>query len=59
MPELPTPSLGLLGVVQMVWAATDGKGTDPWWIVLLGIAGLAVNVAVVVTVRRARVARPA
>jgi uncharacterized membrane protein HdeD (DUF308 family) len=40
-------SLGVLGVVQMVWAVTDGKGDDPWWLVLIGIAALAANVGLV------------
>jgi hypothetical protein len=51
--------LGVLGIVQMVWAAADGKGTDPWWIVLIGIAGLAVNLAAVAALTRVRQARPA
>jgi uncharacterized membrane protein HdeD (DUF308 family) len=51
--------LGVLGIVQMVWAATDGKGTDPWWIVLIGIAALAVDLAVVAGLSRTRQARPA
>jgi hypothetical protein len=51
--------LGVLGVVQMVWAATDGKGDDPWWLVLIGIAGLAVNVAVAAGLSRSRGARAA
>ena len=51
--------LGILGVVQMVWAATDGKGDDPWWIVLIGVAGLAVNLAAVAGLSRARGARTA
>jgi uncharacterized membrane protein HdeD (DUF308 family) len=51
--------LGLLGVVQMVWAVTDGKGDDPWPLVLIGIAGLAVNVGIVAATRRMRPARTA
>jgi uncharacterized membrane protein HdeD (DUF308 family) len=51
--------LGVAGIVQMVWAAADGKGDDPWWLVLIGIAGLAVNLAAVAGLSRSRAPRAA
>ena len=52
-------ALGVLGVVQMVWAVTDGKGDDPWWLVLIGVAGLVVNTALVAGASRGRSPKPA
>jgi uncharacterized membrane protein HdeD (DUF308 family) len=47
-------ALGVLGIVQMVWAVTDGKGDDTWLLVPIGVAGLAVNLALVFVASRTR-----
>ena len=52
-------ALGLLGLVQMVWAVSDGKGTDPWWLVLIGVAGIALNAGIVRVTDQVRATRAA
>jgi uncharacterized membrane protein HdeD (DUF308 family) len=52
-------ALGLLGLVEMVWAVSDDKGTDPWWLVLVGVAGIVVNLGIVTLTGRVRGTRTA
>jgi len=36
-----TAAAALFNATVWVWAAADGKGTDPWWFALVGVAGSA------------------
>jgi hypothetical protein len=33
-------------VFAFVWAVADGKGDDPWWEIVVGVAGAALAVAI-------------
>ena len=44
-------------LVAFVWAVVDGKGDDPWWLVLIAVAGCALAMGLAGALPRARDAR--
>lgn len=44
-------------LVAFVWAVVDGKGDDPWWLVLVALAGCALALGLAAALPRARDAR--
>jgi peptidoglycan/LPS O-acetylase OafA/YrhL len=51
-----TAALCVITMVAFVWAVSDGKGNDPWWLVLVAVAacGLALGVVAFLSRRRLR-----
>jgi hypothetical protein len=63
---LPRPrafaATGVLAVVTVavfVWSVADGKGNDPWWIVLIALAASVVALGIVHALSRGRAERRA
>jgi len=44
-------------MVAFVWAVVDGKGDDPWWLVLVAVAGCALALTLAAALPQARRAR--
>ena len=44
-------------MVTFVWAVADGKGDDPWWLVLVALAGCALALTLAAALPQARRAR--
>jgi hypothetical protein len=44
-------------LVVCVWAVADGKGDDPWWLVLVALAGCALALSLAAALPQARRAR--
>jgi ABC-type Fe3+-siderophore transport system permease subunit len=44
-------------VFVFVWAVADGKGDDPWWLILVGVAVGAVSIAICALLSAGRVRR--
>jgi uncharacterized membrane protein len=42
-----TGALCVVTVVAFGWAVTDGRGTDPWWLLLVALAACALALTVV------------
>lgn len=40
-------ALAVLDIAALVWSVVDGKGDDPGWLPLLGVAGGAIALALV------------
>jgi hypothetical protein len=49
-----TAALSVVTLVAFVWAVSDGKGNDPWWLVLLAVAACGFAVGVVAFLSRRR-----
>lgn len=49
-----TGALGAVTLVVFVWSVTDGRGDDPWWLVLVALAAAGSALAVVALLSRHR-----
>lgn len=49
-----TAVLGLVGIVQVVWAVTDGKGDDPAWLIAVGVAAAVLSLGACAGARQLR-----
>ncbi len=52
-----TAAAAAFTVFAFVWAVTDGKGDDPWWIILLAVASGTLALAVASALPRVRTQR--
>ncbi len=52
-----TGALAALTVVSFVWSVADGKGDEPWWIVVIALAGAALAFGIVRTLTHVRAGR--
>ena len=51
-----TATLCLVTLTAFVWAVSDGRGNDPWWLVIVAVVacGFALGVVAILSRRRLR-----
>jgi hypothetical protein len=52
-----TAALCVVTLVAFVWAVSDGKGNDPWWLVVVAVAACGFALGVVESLSRRRSGR--
>jgi hypothetical protein len=52
-----TGAAAIITVFGHIWAVADGKGNDPWWEILIGVAGSLLALAICDRLSAARLRR--